>query len=116
VGWRTPGVEVARAAGISAAQIAPEPVGLRIPGAGVAVGSAVVLDVDDPVLAGGHVIARYGPVLSGWSAGSPAGLPAILDDPAGLGHAVLFAFDPTFRASSESAERLLSAALAARAT
>jgi hypothetical protein len=116
VGWRTPGVEVARAAGISAAQIAPEPVGLRIPGAAVAVGSAVVLDVDDPVLAGGHVIARYGPVLSGWSAGSPAGLPAILDDPAGLGHAVLFAFDPTFRASSESAERLLSAALAARAT
>jgi zinc carboxypeptidase len=116
LGWRTPGVGIAQAAGISAARIASERPGLRIPGAAVAVGSSVVLDVDDPVLAGGTVVARYSAVLSGWSAGSPAGLPAIVDDRAGLGHATLFAFDPAFRGSSESAERLLSAALAPRAT
>ena len=47
--------------------------------------------------------ADYGAVLSGWTLGSPAGRPAILDERVGAGHAVLFAFDPVFRASSESA-------------
>ena len=38
--------------------------------------------------------ADYGAVLSGWTLGSPAGRPAILDERVGAGHAVLFAFDP----------------------
>ena len=36
-------------------------------------------------------------VLSGWTLGSPAGRPAILDERVGAGRAVLFAFDPVFR-------------------
>jgi hypothetical protein len=71
----------------------------------------VVVDNDDPLVAGGHVVATYGGALSGWTWGSPAGRPAILDEPVGIGHAVLFAFDPVFRGSSESAEALLTRAL-----
>ena len=61
--------------------------------------------------AGGHVAADYGTVLSGWALGSPAGRTAIVDERVGAGRAVLFAFDPVFRASSESAEALLTNAL-----
>jgi hypothetical protein len=77
----------------------------------VAVGASVVLDNDDPLVAGGHVVADYGAVLSGWSLSSPAGRPAVLDERVGAGRAVLFAFDPVFRASSDSAQALLTAAL-----
>ena len=58
------------------------------------VGDTVVLDNDDPLVVGGNVVARYGAVLSGWTLGSPAGRPAILDERVGAGRAVLFAFDP----------------------
>ena len=82
-----------------------------IPGAAVAVGRSVVVDNDDPLVAGGNVVAAYGAVLSGWTLGSPEGRPAILDEPVGAGRAVLFAFDPVFRGASESAEALLTSAL-----
>jgi hypothetical protein len=111
VGWRARGVAVAGAAGLTQATIAAGQAGIWVPGAAVAVGSSVVVDNDDPLIVGGHVVANYGGALSGWTLGSPAGRPAILEEPAGAGRAVLFAFDPVFRGSSESAEGLLTAAL-----
>jgi hypothetical protein len=111
VGWRARGIAVAGAAGLTRATIAGGPATISMPGAAVAVGSSVVVDNDDPLIAGGRVVAAYGPVLSGWASGSPAGRPAILDEPVGAGHAVLFAFDPVFRGSSDSAEALLTGAL-----
>jgi hypothetical protein len=113
VGWRTRGVEVARAAGLTTATIDRASSSIRIPGAAVAVGNTVVLDDDDPLLAGGHAVAAYGGVVSGWASGSPAGRPAILDERPGAGRATIFAFDPTFRASTEGAEALLTSALLA---
>jgi Zinc carboxypeptidase len=113
VGWRTRGVGVARAAGLTTATIDPASSAIRIPGAAVAVGESVVLDDDDPLLAGGHASAAYGGVLSGWASGSPAGRPAILEERPGAGRATIFAFDPTFRASTEGAEGLLTSALLA---
>jgi hypothetical protein len=113
VGWRTRGVQVAQAAGLTTATVDPASPAIRIPGAAVAVGNAVVLDADDPLLVGGNAIATYGPILSGWASGSPAGRPAILDERPGAGRATIFAFDPTFRASTEGAEALLTSALLA---
>jgi hypothetical protein len=113
VGWRTRGVQVARTAGLTAATIDPASSAIRIPGAAVAVGNTVVLDDDDPLLVGGNTAATYGGVLSGWASGSPAGRPAILDEHPGAGRATIFAFDPTFRASTEGAETLLTNALLA---
>jgi Zinc carboxypeptidase len=113
VGWRTRGVEVAGAAGLTTATIDRTSSSIRIPGAAVAVGNTVVLDDDDPLLAGGHAVAAYGGVVSGWASGSPAGRPAILDERPGAGRATIFAFDPTFRASTEGAETLLTSALLA---
>ena len=46
-----------------------------IPGAAVAVGSSVVVDNDDPLIVGGHVVAAYGAVLSGWTLGLAGGAP-----------------------------------------
>jgi hypothetical protein len=108
VGWRARGVGVAGAAGLTQATIAGGPATIWMPGAAVAVGASVVIDNDDPLLVGGHVAATYGGVLSGWTSGSPGGRPAILEEPVGT---VLFAFDPVFRGSSESAEALLTSAL-----
>jgi hypothetical protein len=111
VGWRARGVGIAGAAGLTQATIASGPATIWMPGAAVAVGASVVIDNDDPLLVGGHVAATYGGVVSGWTSGSPAGRPAILEEPVGAGRAVLFAFDPVFRGSSESAEALLTSAL-----
>ena len=111
VGWRARGIAVAGAAGLTQAMVAAGGQATWIPGAAVAVGGSVVLDNDDPLVVGGHVVADYGAVLSGWTLGSPAGRPAILDERVGVGRAVLFAFDPVFRASSESAQALLTTAL-----
>jgi hypothetical protein len=113
VGWRARGVGIAHASGLTAATIDPSPSPMRIPGVAVRVGTAVVLDADDPLIVGGHATAAYGPIVSGWASASPAGRPAILDEATGAGHAVLFAFDPTFRASTEGAEALLTSALLA---
>jgi len=113
VGWRARGIIVAGAAGLTTATVDTSPSQVLIPGAAVRVGSTFVLDVNDPVVVGGHVVASYADVVSGWAQGSPAGRPAILDETAGAGHAVLFAFDPVFRASTEGAERLLTNALLA---
>jgi hypothetical protein len=113
VGWRARGVIVAGAAGLTTATVDASPSQVLVPGAAVRVGSTFVLDVNDPVVAGGHVVASYADVVSGWAQGSPAGRPAILDETVGAGHTVLFAFDPVFRASSEGAERLLTNALLA---
>ena len=111
VGWRARGIAVAGAAGLTPATTTPSGPATWIPGAAVAVGSSVVLDNDDPLVVGGHVVAEYGAVLSGWTLSSPAGRPAILDERVGAGRAVLFAFDPVFRAASESAQALLTTAL-----
>jgi len=111
VGWRARGVEVAHAAGLTVAAVDHTAAALMVPGAAVAVGGAVVLDNDDPHIVGGTAVATYGVVISGWTSGSPAGRPAILQERPGAGRAVLFAFDPVFRASTEGAERLLTTAL-----
>lgn len=111
VGWRTRGIAIAHAAGLTAATASAAPED-AIPGAAVAVGSTVVLDVDDPIVNGGHAVASYGPVVSGWTSASPTGRTAIVDERPGAGRALLFAFDPTFRGSTEGAEALLTAALA----
>ncbi|MEN3284647.1 MAG: hypothetical protein V7607_5787 [Solirubrobacteraceae bacterium] len=113
VGWRSRGVRVAHAAGLTAATVDPASSAIRIPGAAVAVGNAVVLDDDDPLFTGGSATATYGGVVSGWAPGSPAGRPAILEEHPGAGHATIFAFDPTFRASTEGAQALLTNALLA---
>jgi zinc carboxypeptidase len=114
VGWRARGIIVAGAAGLTTATVDASPSQVLIPGAIVRIGqSGFVLDNNDPVVAGGHVTAIYADVVSGWTQGSPAGRPAFLDETVGAGHAVLFAFDPVFRASSEGAERLLTNALLA---
>ncbi len=113
VGWRARGIQVAGAAGLTMATIDATPSQVLVPGAAVRVGDTAVLDNGDPLIAGGNVVARYGAVLSGWTQGSPAGRPAILDERIGAGRAVLYAFDPVFRASTESAERLLTTALLA---
>jgi hypothetical protein len=111
VGWRGRGLAVAGAAGLTQATVAPSAPTIWIPGAAVAVGGSVVVDNDDPLIAGGNVVAAYGRALSGWTLGSPEGRPAILSEPHGAGRAVLFAFDPVFRGASESAEALLTSAL-----
>jgi hypothetical protein len=111
VGWRARGIAVAGAAGLTQATVGAGGPATWIPGAAVDVGGSVVLDNDDPLVVGGHVVASYGAVLSGWSLGSPAGRPAVLDERLGAGRAVLFAFDPVFRGSSESAQALLTSAL-----
>jgi hypothetical protein len=111
VGWRARGIDVAHAAGLTAATIGVAPPTPLVPGAAVRVGGTVVLDNDDPLVIGGSVLATYGDVVSGWASGSPAGRPAILEEHVGAGRAVLFAFDPTFRASTEGAERLMTDAL-----
>jgi hypothetical protein len=110
VGWRARGFAVAHAAGLTAATTttAPEQ---AIPGAAVAVGTTVVLDNDDPIITGGNAVATYGPVVSGWTRTSPTGRTAIVDEHPGAGRALLFAFDPTFRASTEGAEALVAQAL-----
>jgi len=115
VGWRARGIQVAHDAGLTTATVSAAPSTLEVPGAAVLVGTTIVLDDEDPLIAGGNVAASYGAVVSGWASGSPAGRPAILEDRLGLGHATLFAFDPTFRASTEGAEQLLTNALLATA-
>jgi hypothetical protein len=111
VGWRARGIAVAGAAGLTQATATPSGPATWIPGAAVAVGASVVLDNDDPLVVGGHVVADYGAVLSGWSLSSPSGRAAIVDERVGAGRAVLFAFDPVFRASTDSAQALLTTAL-----
>jgi hypothetical protein len=111
VGWRARGIAVAGAAGLTQATATASGPPTWIPGAAVAVGASVVVDNDDPLVVGGHVVADYGAMLSGWSLSSPSGRAAIVDERVGAGRAVLFAFDPVFRASSESAQALLTTAL-----
>jgi hypothetical protein len=113
VGWRARGIQVAHDAGLTTAAVSAAPSTLEVPGAAVAVANAIVLDDQDPLIAGGNVAASYGAIVSGWASGSPAGRPAILDEHLGQGRATLFAFDPTFRASTEGAEQLLTNALLA---
>ena len=113
VGWRARGIQVAHDAGLTTATVSAAPSPLDIPGAAVVLGATIVLDDEDPLIAGGTVTASYGAVVSGWASGSPAGRPAILEEHLGQGRATLFAFDPTFRASTEAAEQLLTNALLA---
>jgi hypothetical protein len=78
----------------------------------------------DPVLhaAGGTVVARY-PSGRAFFAGGYArstgplrGTAAVLDEPAGAGRTILFAFDPAFRGYVEGTERLVANALLAPPT
>jgi zinc carboxypeptidase len=113
VGWRVRGIQVAHDAGLTTATVSAAPSTLEVPGAAVAVGTTIVLDDEDPLIAGGTVTASYGAVVSGWASGSPAGRAGIVDEHLGQGHTTLFAFDPTFRASTEGVEQLLTNALLA---
>ena len=131
VGWRSRGLDVAAAAGLTTAR-ATAPPDLHVAGAAVRIevdhadplgwgfagGGPYVLDQDDPVIAGGdHVAARFPPAARFWRSGyltgeaALAGTAAALDEQAGAGHAVLFSFDPAFRGYTDGAERLLANAL-----
>lgn len=129
--WRGQGIEVARAAGLTAVR-ALRPEGLRVPGAAlrIAVDSAdpvawgeqprsFALDVDDPVLDAGPapVVARYPAGAGFWASGSLvgaaalAGTAAVTHERAGSGDVVLFSFDPCSRGYAEGTMRLLANAL-----
>jgi hypothetical protein len=91
---------VAGRAGLTQATVAASGPATWVPGAAVAVGASVVLDNDDPLVAGGHVVADYGAVLSGWSLSSPSGRPAVLDERVG---AAAPCSSPSIRSSARRA-------------
>lgn len=128
VGWRSRGVAVARAAGVTAVETAPAPPALQTPG----VVLRVALDPSDPVAAGernegfvfndgdplldaggAKVIARYPAgerfFASGYATGTEnlEGRPVVTREAVGAGRVVLFAFDPTFRGYVEATQRLV---------
>jgi hypothetical protein len=136
VGWRSRGLGVAQAAGLTAVTTAPSPASLQVPG----VIMRVALEPADPVALGEEaeswafndadpiftahgapVAARYPGAarffISGHASGTEAlyGSPAVTDEIAGAGRVVLFAFDPVFRGYVESTERLVANALLAPA-
>ncbi len=131
VGWRSRGIDLAAAAGITGARRDPEIVGLRVPGTVLAIelsrssplalgvgGRAVVLDEGDPVMrAPAGVAGRFPPAgraaRFGYAEGTGAlaGTAAVVDEGAGAGRTVLFSFDPAFRGYARGTERLLANAL-----
>ncbi len=134
VGVRRQGVDVARAAGLTAVTAIPAPEGFKVAGAALRVtldpadpvawgeaGESYTFVVDDPILDahGARVVARY-PAngrfhVSGYSNGADVlrGTAAATDELVGAGRVVLFAFDPAFRGYVESTERLVGNALLA---
>ncbi len=125
IGIRTRGIEVARAAGLTA-ETSSAPTGLRSPGALVGVqrtgrgpltwgleGTIAVPDDDDPVMEGPAPAAlrvpRRGAFVSGYIEGADLlrGAPLATDEPRGAGHVILLSFDPGFRGYAEAAQRVL---------
>lgn len=136
VGWRSRGVGVAQAAGLTAVRRVPAPSDLQVPG----VVLRVALDPSDAVAAGEHsesfvfnngdplldaggakVVARYPAdgrfFASGHATGTEhlRGRPVVTSEAVGAGRVVLFAFDPTFRGYVEATQRLVGNALLAPA-
>jgi hypothetical protein len=128
VGERTSGITLAGADGLSSASTTTGPTG---PGAIAAIrlaasdpltaglGATVdVTNVSDPIIAAATTaIAAAYPAAPLFESGDLpdaaryASTPAVLDQPLGAGHVVLFGFDPAFRADSNGASRLLGSAL-----
>ncbi len=106
-GWRARGLDVARAAGLSAATLAPLPTGARAGGTaleatGAGDARAWIVAGEDPALSGGTPAGRYGD-----------GSTAAIDDRAGAGRVLLLGFDPVFRAATPGAAMLFSRLLLA---
>ena len=131
IGFGDQGLNVARAAGLTLALPRPPSADLEVPG------TSLAMDVDpgasplawglserdfayntsDPIIepgtSQGVEVARYSSgadaYQSGYATGTSAlqGTPTLLDETVDSGHALLFSFDATFRAWSESGIRLL---------
>ncbi len=127
VGERLRGITLASAAGLTDARATGQPLG---PGALARVDLVAgdpltsglgdhlyVTNVGDPIMsATAGVAARYPGGAFFVSGDLPgrlryAATPAVIDQPLGLGHVVLFGFDPAFRADSDGVSRLLANAL-----
>ena len=134
IGWRKQGLDVARAAGVTAVGQRAAPGDFQA--AGVLVRTALTpsdpvawgedaegyaFDVDDPILDahGAPVVARYPAGGRLWTSGYTVGASALGDSAAatdervGAGRVILFAFDPAFRGYAEGTERLVANALLA---
>ena len=137
VAWRKQGLDVARAAGVTAVAQRAAPGDFQAggvlvrttldPSDPVAWGEdaeGFAFDVNDPILDahGAPVVARYPAAARAWISGYTVGASALADSAAatdervGAGRVVLFAFDPAFRGYAEGTERLLANALLAPAS
>ncbi len=133
VGLRNQGTRMARAAGLTSTTEAPKPTGYQV------IGSHLRVDVDrsSPVAAGrpaedfefnnndsiltpsttGTNVLRYPSGDTFWANGYTVhadalkGTVALVDEPTGAGRAVLFAFNPLFRAYNENGLHLVANAL-----
>ena len=135
VGFGNQGITTARAAGLTTAAPKPAPGGLQVPGTSLAMtvkpGESPLVwglttrdfayNTSDPVIqpgtSSGKEVAHYAggadAYQSGYATGTSDlhGTPTLIDETAGEGHALLFTYDATFRAWSESGIRLLGNAL-----
>ncbi|GGO02574.1 hypothetical protein GCM10010116_04980 [Microbispora rosea subsp. aerata] len=133
VGLRNEGTRVARAAGLTSATVKAKPTGYQVIGShfrvDVAQGSPVSLgrpaedfqfDNGDPILnpsQTGVNVLTYPSGDTFWSNGYTVGAEALkgtvslVDEPTGAGHAVLFAYNPLFRAYNENGIHPLANAL-----
>ena len=131
VGLGNQGLNVARGAGLTSASPKPAPSGLQVPGTSLAMTvdpsksplawglttRDFAYNTSDPVVqpgtSQGKEVAHYASgadaYQSGYATGTEEleGTPVLIDEAAGEGHALLFTFDATFRAWSESGIRLL---------
>ncbi|MFI7523512.1 M14 family zinc carboxypeptidase [Micromonospora globbae] len=133
IGLRNEGTRMARAAGLTSTTEKPKPTGYQV------IGSHLRVDVDgdSPVAAGrpaedfqfnngdpilnpsttGTNVLRYPSGETFWANGYTVGVDAlrgtaaVVDEPTGAGRAVLFAFNPLFRAYNENGLHLVANAL-----
>ncbi|GAA0359501.1 M14 family metallopeptidase [Microbispora corallina] len=137
VGLRNEGTRVARAAGLTSTTEKAKPTGYQVIGShfrvDVAAGSPIGLgrpaedfqfNNGDPILnpsTTGVNVLTYPADGTFWSNGYTVGADALkgttalVDEPAGAGHAVLFAYNPLFRAYNENGIHLVANALLAPA-
>ncbi|SCF07429.1 Zinc carboxypeptidase [Micromonospora viridifaciens] len=133
IGLRNEGTRMARAAGLTSTTEKGKPDGYQVPGSQL----RVEVDHDSPVALGrpaedfafnnedsilnpsstGTNVLRYPSGDTFWSNGYSVhsdalkGTVALVDEPTGAGRAVLFAFNPLFRAYTENAQHLVANAL-----